>query len=220
MKVLVLTVFLSAGGGLRAGAAHAQGAAAPAGLSAKAPAADGAFSGKENHYFFCEWRGVPSQRDSAPQNRSFDRVFSYEKSSEGFRASFIEKSDRPVKEKSGFLYREFPAGPTGFQAKQRKVFYIYRFHRETQILTRSVVSYLPPEDYEKRLEEERSNPYIIPCAPPESPFSDLWRDMDKEAPPHYKKCGFDKSEWRCQKTSRLKYFWLWILLEVRRALSV
>ena len=194
----------------------------------KSPEGGGALAeAEEKFYFFCEWRGVPSavpsqkREEGRPSNRSFDRVFSYKKSSDGFRASFIEGSDKPVKEKRGFLHQKFPAGPKGSYEKPRKVQDIYRFHRETQVLTRSVLSYLSPEDYEKRLKEEQTNPYIIPCSRQiETALDFLWKD--EEAPLNYdsKICGFDKSEWRCRETPRLKYLWFWMSLEVLRALSV
>ena len=208
--LLKLLIFKAA---LVAAAACAVGGAEGGAGGASESAASAASAAAKTTYFFCEWRGVPWQNKNRPSNRSFDRVFSYEKSPDGFQASFKEADGlQPAKEKQGVLYRDIPEEGSGGGLQKE----IYRFHPETQTLVRSFVSYLTEEDYETRLKEEKANPYIIPCS--KEPL-EIWEDPEARAP--FKRiCGFDKSEWRCREISRLKYFWFRMTLEILRALAV
>ena len=151
--------------------------------------------------FFCDYLGVPAIDKHNHSNTSFDRVFSYKKSNGGRFAAFIGSGNfMPAEEREPFLYGHVPAGEAGSHAVDWKVFDVYRFNRETKRLTRSVVSYIPREDYEKKIEENQNNPYAIPYSQEPLEF------IEKEMPENYVKIGFDKSRWQCRELSPFNYF--------------
>ncbi len=173
-------------------------------------------SNKEKYYFFCDYWGVPLIDKTNHSHTTFDRVFSYEKFPVGFKADFKESTLQPVKEKQKFLYTSFSAGQVCAECAHWKVFNVYRFNRETGTLTHSFVYYTPKEDYENKLTEQKNNPYAIPYS--QGPLEFIERD--KSTPANYVQFGFDKSEWRCQEISLLRYQWKRIILGILRSLAI
>ena len=158
-------------------------------------------------HFFCDYYGGPIQEGSHNHpNQSFDRMFSYKQFSDGhYQAQFQIYGDwLPVKSKQGVIYHSKPQ-------TARKSFDIERFNLKTSRLILSHVYHLSLKEYKSRVEEQKTNPHLIPYSEKPLPF------LDSPAGEGYVSAGFDKSHWQCHQVSGVHYVlkkWGLLLMQI------
>ena len=142
-------------------------------------------------HFFCDYWGGPKKNHP---NQSFDRMFSYRQFGDGhYQVQLQIYGDwLPVKSKKEIIYHVE-------SHIARKSFDIHRFNLKTYVLIYSHVYHLSQKEYQKRLEEQKTNPYLIPYS--EKPLLFL----DKPVPKDHVEVGFDRSHYQCHSVSGLKY---------------
>ena len=149
----------------------------------------------DKKYFVCDIlddleKDVDLSRSFDGELNYFDSVFHYEKTDDGYSTGF----GRELKLKGDVLYRadlSESGERTGFY---REFFTVFRMDIEKQVLIKSYVYYVHPDDSMNSPEFLQYN----------QPF--LFDFMDREAPENYVKIGWDKTKWQCYEISRFKYF--------------
>ena len=130
-----------------------------------------------------------------------DRIFSYKKENEHYRAHFSLQSKRSFTLKlkgdilSGF-YTVFAKERKGFY---RENFHVYRMNIKTGLLVRSHVYYVSKEDFKRNFKDRGMSPYSIAFSKKPLEF------IDKKPPKGYIKIGWDKASWQCHEISFFKY---------------
>ena len=158
-------------------------------------------SNAQTERFFCDYLGVYQIDKGNHSNESMDRIFSYKKENDRYRAQFPLQSEGSFAMK---LNRDILSGFYTVFAREQKGFYresfnVYRMNVKTGLLVRSHVYYVSKEDFEKNFKDRGKNPYSIPFS--KEPF----KFFDKEPPEGYVKIGWDKASWQCHKISFFKY---------------
>ena len=158
---------------------------------------------QEQTYLSCSFlKPGESQED---KNSSFNRVISYEITNSGKVYAPFSRRGRLIN--SSLQGQTLSSAYLRSKGKQmgyyREVYEVLYLDLTTNVLTKSWVYYLHPEDFQKNF---NSNDFLSQNKP------SLFQLIDRKAPENYTKLGWDKTRWRCYKIDNRTYLYLFLKL--------